>query len=147
MNSRFNVTYKGKLIATASFSLYGMGGTCSVKHLSYVNVSPKSMEDLTSTQKCAIAKLLSNAAFDPATKCNTDTTDFPGHPDLRKRILLTTRVDSSQYFTRYMIELLGVRVGRDGPGGHGDYKMILGILDEDLHSKLVVDSAWELERR
>ena len=147
MMNRFNIKYDKKIKATASFSLYGMGGTCSVKHMSYVIVSPRGMVDLTPSQRSVIAMLLSNAAFDPATSCNTDTTDFPDHADLRKRILLTASTTSrSAYFTAAMIELLGVRAGRDGPGGHGGYKMMLGILDEDLHSKLVIPAGWELER-
>jgi hypothetical protein len=148
MMNRYVIKYKGEKIAQAGFALYGMGGTCSVKHLSYATVRSTNYKGLSKSTKTVIAKLLAKAAFSPSlAKANDKYTDFPGHINLRCRILLTAREgENNMYFTTDMIKLLGIQAGRAGPGGHGDYKMIAGFLDQDLHSNLVVDSDWTIEK-
>lgn len=128
----FYVKKSGKLISSVYFELAQLPASCSCKVLSRISLVTYPYK-LSKEEEKIVYKFIANSAFNEATEVNQLGNEYPCFTGLRTRILLTASERTKSYLSWDMIKTMGLQIGPEYPGGHGNYKMIMGALDSDKH--------------
>lgn len=141
---KFHVKKSGKIISSVYFELAQLPASCSCKVLSRISLVPY-LYKLSEEEEKIVYKLIANSAFNEATEVSTYGNDYPYHQQLRTRIVLTANARMSSYKSWNMIKALGLQIGPEYPGGHGNYVMIMGALDSDKHIYTDIPEEYTIE--
>lgn len=141
---KFHVRKSGELISSVYLELAQLPASCSCKVLSRISLSLYGYK-LSKEEEKIIYKLIANSAFNENTEVSKYGNDYPYHQQLRTRIVLTANERMSSYKSWDMIKALGLQIGPEYPGGHGNYAMIMGALDSDKHIYTDIPKEYTIE--